>query len=115
MTTDPLDGRRALVTGAGTRGMGQQIAIALAHAGATVAAHYRDDADAIAETVQGIESAGRRCVTLKADLRTAAAGRAIVERAIAELGGLDILVSSVGVTTRKPFLDLTDADWDLVI
>lgn len=115
MTQLLLDGRRALVTGAGTRGMGQAIAIALARAGATVAAHYLDDRDAIAETVAGCEVLGKRCVTLKADLRTAPAGRKIIDDAVAALGGLDIVVSSVGATTRKPFMDLTDADWELVL
>ncbi len=113
--TETLQGKKALVTGAGTRGMGQAIAIALARAGATVAAHYLDDRDAIAETVSGVEAFGRSCVTLKADLRTAPAGRRIIDDAVAALGGLDIVVSSVGATTRKPFLDLTDDDWALVL
>jgi NAD(P)-dependent dehydrogenase (short-subunit alcohol dehydrogenase family) len=115
MTQHALEGRHALVTGAGTRGMGQAIAIALARAGADVAAHYLDDREAIAETVAGIEASGRRCIKMKADLRTAPAGRRIIDDAVAALGGLDIFVTSVGATTRKPFLDLTDDDWELVL
>lgn len=115
MKQQSLAGRRALVTGAGTRGMGQAIAIALAGAGARVAAHYLDDRAAISETVAGIEAFGQRCVALKADLRTAPAGRRIIDDAVAALGGLDIVVSSVGATTRKPFMELTDDDWDLVL
>ena len=96
--------------GAGTRGMCQAIAIALARAGVTVAAHNLDDCDAIAETVKGVEAFGRRFVTLKAGLRTAPAGRCIVDDAVTALGGSDIVMSSVGAATRKPFLDLPDDD-----
>jgi NAD(P)-dependent dehydrogenase (short-subunit alcohol dehydrogenase family) len=57
---------------------------------------------------------GRRAVALPADLADPDAARALVRRAIAELGALDVVVCCAAVLSRVPFLDLTDAEWDRV-
>ena len=109
-----LEGKRALVTGAGSRGIGRAIAEALGTAGADVAAHYYGD-DAVArELVERLGASGGRAVALTADLADPSAARALVHRAIGELGGLDIAVCCAAVLSRAPFLELTDAEWDRV-
>ena len=89
-----LVGRRALVTGA-SRGIGREIALAYADAGADVALLARD-AERLAEVAALVEERGRRAVVQPADMLDAEAVRAAVEAAAEGLGGLDILVNNAG-------------------
>jgi NAD(P)-dependent dehydrogenase (short-subunit alcohol dehydrogenase family) len=109
-----LSGKRALVTGAGSMGIGRAIAEALAAAGADVAAHYHGDGTLAADLVERLRATGRRAVALEADLAEPAAARALVERAVQSLGALDVLVTCAATLSRVPFLELTDAEWDRV-
>ena len=106
-----LSGRVAVVTGANT-GIGQGLAIALAEAGADVALVGRSSAD---ETAKRIGAAGRRSAMIRADLSTIDPVQEIVDRTVAELGGLDILVNNAGIIRRADALDFTEEDWDAVI
>ena len=106
-----LSGKVAVVTGANT-GIGQAIALALAGAGADIAAVGRSSCD---ETVAQVEALGRKAVFLQADLSTIASVGAIVEQAVAQLGGLHILVNNAGIIRRADSVDFTEADWDAVI
>jgi 2-deoxy-D-gluconate 3-dehydrogenase len=106
-----LTGKVAVVTGANT-GIGQAIALALAEAGADVAAVGRSSCD---ETVAQVEALGRKAVFLQADLSTIAPVAGIVEQAVAKLGGLHILVNNAGIIRRADSVDFTEADWDAVI
>ncbi|WP_414903249.1 2-dehydro-3-deoxy-D-gluconate 5-dehydrogenase KduD [Sphingomonas flavalba] len=106
-----LSGRIALVTGANT-GIGQGIAVALAAAGADIAAVGRSPAEQTAALVQ---ATGRRCLLVPADLSSIAPIQPAVDRVIAELGGLDILVNNAGIIRRADSVAFTEADWDAVI
>jgi 2-deoxy-D-gluconate 3-dehydrogenase len=106
-----LSGKVAVVTGANT-GIGQGLAIALAEAGADVALVGRTPAEETAEKVRG---AGRRAAIVGADLSTIAPVRDVVERTVAELGGLDILVNNAGIIRRADALEFSEEDWDAVI
>src|SRR5437667_1626043 len=106
-----LGGRRALVTGAGRR-VGQAIAVGLARAGCDVAVHYHGSAAGAGETVELIRAAGRRADLVPADLRDAAAARALPDQAARALGGLDILVNSAGVMREQRVEDVTPQGWD---
>ena len=106
-----LDGRCALVTGA-AQGLGQAMAVALAEAGADVAAVDVADCD---ETRARVEAAGRRFAAIAQDLRGPAAVRRVVEEAAAAIGRLDILVNNAGIIRRADSLDFTESDWDDVI
>lgn len=101
-----LTGRRALVTGAGTDGIGRAVARLLARAGARVAIHHLaepDSAATLAAETQG--------VALQADLADTAAAAALPGRAAEALGGLDILVGNAGALLRRPAAETTDADF----
>jgi 2-deoxy-D-gluconate 3-dehydrogenase len=106
-----LSGKVALVTGANT-GIGQAIAVALAEAGADVALVGRSRAD---ETAQQIRALGRRAALIDADLSTIAPAQDVIDRTLAELGGLDILVNNAGIIRRADAVDFSEADWDAVI
>lgn len=101
-----LNGRVALVTG-GSRGIGAAIARKLAQDGADVALTYQRSADQAAEVVADIERAGRRGLALAADSGDAGQVVGAVERTVAELGRLDILVNSAGIFPAGPLDDVT--------
>ncbi len=87
-----LTGRRTLITG-GDSGIGRAVAIAFAREGADVAiAHLAEEAADARETARIIEDAGRRAVTLAADLTETEAPAKLVADTVSALGGLDVLV-----------------------
>jgi NAD(P)-dependent dehydrogenase (short-subunit alcohol dehydrogenase family) len=86
----------ALITG-GDSGIGRAVAIAFAREGADVAIAYFDEHEDARETVSWIEDAGRRGLALDGDLRDPAHCRAVVERTVRELRGLNILVNNASV------------------
>jgi 2-dehydro-3-deoxy-D-gluconate 5-dehydrogenase len=108
-----LDGRVALVTGAG-RGLGQALAVGLAEAGADVAVL---DVLPLDETREQITQLGRRCHTMSHDLLKAGPDQAarIVGECASELGRLDILVNNAGIIRRSPALEFGEEDWEDVV
>jgi len=108
-----LDGKVALVTGAG-RGLGQGMALALAEAGADVMALDRDPC---AETAAAVTALGRRCRQIQCDLLHATRPdlQAVVARTVAELGAIDILVNNAGIIRRAPALEFSEQDWEDVM
>ena len=101
-----LEGRRALVTGAGT-GIGRAIAEALAAAGARVAATdiRAADAEAIARRLDG-------AIAFRLDVTDAVETQRVVERAADDFGGLEIVCANAGVSTMRPVVDLTEEEWE---
>jgi 3-oxoacyl-[acyl-carrier protein] reductase len=109
-----FDGRVAVVTG-GARGIGLGIATRFADEGASVAVLDLDEgqaADAAAELAAGD---GRRHVGIGCDVSDAVSVQAGVDRVVAELGGLHILVNNAGVTRDNLLFKMSDDDWDAVI
>ena len=109
-----FDGRVAVVTGA-ARGIGFGTATRFAEEGASVAILDLDEsaaAEAAAKLplVDGAKSVGIGC-----DVSNTEAGEAAVERVVAELGGIHVLVNNAGITRDNLLFKMTDDDWDLVI
>jgi len=104
----------ALVTG-GSRGIGAAIAKRLAADGASVAITYAKDASSASAVVKEIELAGGKAVAIQADAADAEAVKAAVEKAVATLGRLDVLVNNAGTAIPKKFEDTTLEELDRVI
>ena len=109
-----LTGRAAVITG-GDSGIGRAVAIAFAREGADVLISYlneQEDEDA-RETARHVEAAGRRCVLVPGDIAEAAHCQAIVERAVAAFGRLDILVNNAAFQrTYASIEEIPDEEWD---
>jgi NAD(P)-dependent dehydrogenase (short-subunit alcohol dehydrogenase family) len=108
-----LDGRVALITGA-SHGIGEAMAVAFAESGADVAVAARsvDDLDRVAGRIRAV---GRRGIAVPTDVSDLAQIQPMVNRAVEELGTIDILANVAGVGFRKNILDCTPADWDYVL
>ena len=105
-----LKGKVALITG-GDSGIGKAVAIAYAREGADVAISYLAVEQADAEDTRvWVEKAGQRCVLLPGDIRDRDHCLALVERTVAELGGLDIMVNNAAAQTMNEDLDSIDDD-----
>lgn len=101
-----LDGRVAIITGAG-RGLGAAIALGFAEAGADVVIAARTEAD-LREVAAQVAAAGRQAHVVVADLADLEAAAALADAAVTRFGRLDIVVNNVGGAMPKPLLD-TDA------
>lgn len=104
MTDGTLNGRTALVSGAG-RGIGRAIAQALAAAGARVVILARS-AEQVGETVDAIVEAGGQALPAAVDLREPEALDEVADRLLADVGGIDILVNNAGINMKRPFIPL---------
>ena len=107
-----LDDKVALITGSDS-GIGRATAIAFAREGADLVVTYRRDADGAAATAAEVEAAGRRALTVAADVTDEAAVEAMFDRAIEAFGRVDILVNNAGVNgTGTDIVDMDTATWD---
>ena len=107
----PLEGRRALVTGA-SGGIGAALALHLARAGADVVltwSGHREEAEAVAGQVTDL---GREAVVMRCDLAVRGAGRALVEDVLTDVGPLDLLVANAGTGTKADWREVDDDLWD---
>ena len=118
-------GKVAFVTGA-ARGQGRNHAVRLAQEGAdliladacadvaSIGYDLATEAD-LAETVKLVEALDRRVVSDRVDVREGAAVRALVDRGVAELGRLDVVVANAGIAGSEPMVDMSDATWQDMI
>ena len=109
-----LDGKVALVTGAG-QGIGQAIAVRLALEGADVIIDDRVADDRAAETLRQVQATGRRGMVIGADLSDTAATKRMIADGVREMGRIDILVNNAGVERNAAFWDVTEKDYDFVM
>ena len=108
-----LTGKVALVTGT-SRGLGQYFGRALARAGADLIVTARE-ADSLADFRKEIELLGRQVRSLSLDVRNHDSIQRMAEAAVAQFGKIDILVNNAGCNVRKPALDVTWEDWNLIL
>jgi NAD(P)-dependent dehydrogenase (short-subunit alcohol dehydrogenase family) len=107
-----LTGKAALITG-GDSGIGRAVAIAYAREGADVLISYLDEHDDAEDTARLVREAGRTAVVVPGDLADPAHCRSLVERAVDELGHLDVLVNNAAHQRAYGQLeDVPDDDWD---
>ena len=106
-----LQGKVALVTGGAIR-VGKAISLELAHAGADIVVNYNSSAGPAEETVAEIQELGRRAIAQQADVSQGDQVQRLIDRAVSELGRLDVLVNSASVWRRTPWAELDEAEWD---
>jgi len=107
-----LTGKRAVITG-GDSGIGRAVAIAFAREGADVLIAYLNEDEDAAEVAGLVEDAGRRCVLVPGDLADPTHCRAVIDRAAAEFGGIDVLVSNAAFQmTHNNLGEISDEEWD---
>lgn len=107
-----LAGKRAVITG-GDSGIGRAVALAYAREGADVAISYLSEHEDARATAALVEQAGRKAVLIAGDIGEAAHCRAVIDKAAAELGGIDILVNNAAQqATFKDIEDIPDEEWD---
>ncbi|MFG2164682.1 SDR family oxidoreductase [Micromonospora chersina] len=115
--SDRLSGKRAVITG-GDSGIGRAVALAYAREGADVLISYLGEEEAAdaRETVSLVEQAGRKGVAVRCDLREEANCRELIERALSDLGGIDILVNNAAfqMSQDNGILDITTEQFDRV-
>lgn len=107
-----LSGKVAIVTGAG-RGIGPAIALELADAGADVVVASRTLAE-LEKVAKKVEALGRKALAVTADVGRAADVKKLVEATMSQFGKIDILVNNAGIFPVKPFLEITEEEWDRV-
>ena len=108
-----LSGKVAIVTGSG-QGIGKAVALRLAREGAdiVVAEINKETAE---RTAQELRALGRRVLAQPVNVACLAEIQSLVDRVVAEFGRIDILVNVAGVAQTKPFLELTEEDWDCIV
>ena len=105
-----LSGKRAIITG-GDSGIGRAVAIAYAREGADIAISYLAEEQPDAEETRGwVEKGGRRCLLLPGDLRDRNHCTALIQRTVAEFGGLNVLVNNAAAQTMNEGLETIDDD-----
>jgi 3-oxoacyl-[acyl-carrier protein] reductase len=110
-----LSGRAAVITGA-AGGIGSATALALAGQGADVLlAVVPGEAESGQALADDVKRLGRRAAVLEADVRSTQAVDALLERALAELGRLDIVVANAGIARTVPFVELDDTSWETTV
>jgi NAD(P)-dependent dehydrogenase (short-subunit alcohol dehydrogenase family) len=108
-----LEAKRAVITGADS-GIGRAVAIAFAREGADVLISYLEEHEDAEQTKKLVEAAGRKAVLVPGDIQDAAHCRKIIDKALSELGGVDILVNNAAhQASFKEIGDISDEEWDL--
>lgn len=109
-----LEGKIALVTGA-SRGIGKEIAIALAKEGAFVAVNYNGSEQKAQEVIEAIEAQGGKAKAYQCNVSDFEASAGLIQEIVAEYGRIDILVNNAGITKDNLLMKMKEEEFDQVI
>jgi len=108
--------RIAIITGAASIGIGRGIALRLAEDGLDIAINdLLQKSEQLEGLAKEIREKGRRCITFCGDMSEEADVKALVDKVVAEFGGLDVMVANVGIAASASILDMNVDDWDRVM
>jgi 3-oxoacyl-[acyl-carrier protein] reductase len=111
---DELKGKNTLVTG-GSRGIGRQVALALARQGVNVALNY-NRTESEAKSIQSeVEKCGVRCIAVQADVSKGPEVERMIATVERELGTVQILINNAGISKLQPLDEILENDWDEII
>ncbi len=103
-----------LITGAAMR-VGKEVALYFASKGANIAFSYYEEDEPWQETQQEIEALGVKCFVMKVEIRNRGEIKTFVQKTKEQLGRIDVLFNNASVWLRKPFLEISEAEWDLAL
>ena len=109
-----LSGKKAIVTGS-SRGIGAAVALAYARQGADVVVNYSSSEGPAKDLVKQMHDMGRKAVAVKSDVAQEVGCQALVDAAMNDLGGLDIIVNNAGFTRPAMLHKMTGEQWDQVL
>ena len=109
-----LEGKVALVTGS-SQGIGQGIAVRLAHEGAKVIINYHSHPEGADDTLRQVQAAGSDGITIMADLGQTSEIDRLIQQGVSKFGQIDILVNNAGLEKKAPFWEVQESDYDLVL
>ncbi|HEX9334797.1 MAG TPA: SDR family NAD(P)-dependent oxidoreductase, partial [Pseudonocardiaceae bacterium] len=109
-----IEGRKVLLTG-GTKGIGRGIALSFAAAGAQVVTCSRHDDEAARNLAIELKESGGEHHVMVADVSTTSGVEALVDEAVARMGGIDVVIGNAGTISHVPFAKLSIEDWNAVI
>lgn len=109
-----LQNQTVLITGAAT-GIGRAMALAFAQAGANVVVNHYRQASLADQLVNELRASGVEALAVEADVGRRDQVRAMVDLARATFGNIDVLVNNAGISIVKPFLELTETEWDRIL
>lgn len=106
--------KTALITGGG-KGIGRAISLKLASLGYKIAVNYLSDRQSAQKTIDEIEAKGETAMLVSADVANAQEVGEMVKQVDTAYGGVDVLVNNAGINIDKPFLEMSEEDWDRVV
>ena len=109
-----LENSVILITGAAMR-VGKQVALYFASKGASIAFSYYEESEPWQETQREIEALGVKCFAMKVEIRNSSEIKAFVQKTKEKLGRIDVLFNNASVWLRKPFLQISESEWDLAL
>lgn len=109
-----MSSKVAIVTGS-SRGIGREIALALAQSGHDIVVNYTSNEKAAAEVVSQIEKIGRRAIAVKADVSQTSEVKHLFKKTIEAFGGYDVLVNNAGIILYKLHAQVTDEEFDRIM
>lgn len=103
-----------LITGAATR-VGRQVALYLAERGAHISFSYYLETEPWQQTLDEIEALGVKAMAMPVEIRDSAQIKQFVQKTVEHFGKIDVVINSASIWLKAPFLEITEADWDLAM
>ena len=109
-----LQDKTVLITGS-SRGIGRTIAIEAAQSGADIVIVYKKQVDNAQDVAEKIRALGRKVFVLQADVSSRRSVQKMITQTLEKFSRIDVLINNAGILQQKPFLEITDGDWEQIM